>query len=220
MAIMDLIATGIRSIGASFPVAGSITNAWNEFESKKTNERVSELFTALAESIKQNEQKFEELKDEISKNQYVPQFFELITRNVIIEASEFKRKAYASLLTYSILERSTTDLEKLSLIQSIDSLNEIDLKVLSWFQNSSPVKVESQVHRMIGRNIDEKFSNLICVLSKLESRGLISESSSEESMSVESWVGDRNSWRNKWRLKYYIILPIGLKLFNATKPVG
>ncbi len=212
--IGDLISIGVRSIGANFPVAAGIVNAWNEYQGKLTNQRIAELFSRLEQFIQENENKFTELSGKISGDSFIPQYFELITRQVSMESSEFKREAYSKLLGGTILRQDISAFEKLSYIQSMDTLNEIDLKVLSWLQDERPHKIGESIKRMLGKDDSDKLSNLIAVISKLESRGMVGQTGSGEGVTSQSWVGDSESWFNRWQNKYYTVLPFGIKFWK------
>jgi hypothetical protein len=100
--IEGVIKAGLRSIAASFPVAASLTQAWNEYESRIQFARIEEFFHSLRQHIGSMQDRIKEVEAYILRSGEVPPLIERTIQRVKSEQSDKKRKSYMRLLAESI----------------------------------------------------------------------------------------------------------------------
>lgn len=173
-----IVSGGLRSIAASVPGLASIGQAWNEYENYRTGERITELMDNLKNKLKSLQDRIENIEDIYQKTS--DQFFSLLEVTVEKVSKEFskqKREIYADVLTNLSFQQHEYPYEdKVAVIHSLDALNPADLEVLKLFRgkDQSAVKeLDWQSLNLPGDDINQKLSELISMLARLESRGLI-----------------------------------------------
>jgi hypothetical protein len=94
-----------------------------------------------------------------------------------MEFSKQKREIYADVLTNLSFQQHEYPYEdKVAVIHSLDALNHADLEVLKLFRQKDQSAVKElnwQGLNLPGDDINQKLSELISMLARLESRGLI-----------------------------------------------
>ncbi len=210
--IESLIKSGIRSIAAFAPPTACISQAWNEYESKKQSQRIEELFDLLKTEIKRVEERIQSVQDHIIKSGEIPTIIENTVDKIRREASKEKRGRYARLVANLIASGSNLLYdEKLSYIETLDFLTDQDLHILAHFAPDQHILVDHFIkNRILKDTTQEGIGRLVSSLAKLESRGLIGETSPVEGASL-AYFGDDNSWDNRWRKKHFELLPQGRK---------
>jgi len=206
MEARNAIGPFLRTLAQVNPASACIAAAWNEYEIKKTNERLQYLFKILNNEILIQDGRYLELKERISEGKYTAQYIETIARNVAQESSESKQKVYGILLSNCLINESISDESKLNAIGALDTLFESDIILLKKFRSQRPIRVEDIAHPS---GDSDELGKVIAALSKLESRGLISESDSGDAPPINIWVGNENHWKNRWNNKYFALLPFG-----------
>jgi hypothetical protein len=101
--------------------------------------------------------------------------------------------------------------EKSNFIETVDILNEQDIKILSIFKTSTVIRCKEILDSNHSKSDPKAFSNIVNSFLKLESRGLIGEIE-RSNYSTKGSIGvypSTNSWQDKWRSKYMQITPTG-----------
>ncbi len=215
--INAIISGGLRSIAASFPVFSSIGQAWNEYETHRTSQRVQELIDNLRSAIEILYQRVDNLEDKF-KNvaEEFPSLLEITVDKVRKEFSAEKRKIYAQVLVKLPIEDSlqTYD-ERATLLHELETLTPLDLNALKLFKDRETVKVSNLNWRELGLSGDdnEQLEQLASLLAKLESRGLIlTISMHDDVVYVRQGMA---KWAARWIETEYRILPLGKQLLSV-----
>jgi hypothetical protein len=173
-----IVSGGLRSIAASVPGLASIGQAWNEYENYRTGERITELMDNLKNKLESLQDRVDNIEDIYQKTS--DQFFSLLEVTVEKVSKEFskqKREIYADVLTNLSFQQYKYPYEdKVAVIHSLDTLNPADLEVLKLFRGKYQSAVKELDWRGLdlpGDDINQKLSELISMLARLESRGLI-----------------------------------------------
>lgn len=213
-----LIKGGIRSIAASIPFAASLAQAWSEYEGHLRSERSDRFFREFREELERQEERIRAVETYTIQSGEFADLLERAVASAQRTNSEEKIKRLAQALVSSISAGSTIHYEeKISLLDALDSLTEEDIRILSQFADGRTKRVE-QIFRGLdlrGSNQDEKLGFLILSLSKLESRGIIGETSAPGPEEGIGGAGPMDSWFNRWRAKYYELLPFGRILVSS-----
>lgn len=220
--IKDVIKAGLRSSAASIPALASFLQLWNEHEAVELKRRLDKFWNAFIYESKYVQNKIQEIMDQVSlhedKISYLSESIALIERAVLYarqEPSGFKQDLYAVAVVNSISSGTEVSYdEKLSILDAINMLTETDLNVLKRFSGKRSIMVDDMPE---ADGDDDTMSNLVLSLSKLISRGLISETSRSKSINSITFYGDSERWDNKWRIKQYGILPFGEKLLKLIQ---
>jgi hypothetical protein len=201
-----IVKTGIRSIAASFPVAASLANAWSEWDANKKWEYVLEFF-------KEAERKFSEFEERINvqeqflKTEEAPHLLTLTLEKVMREHREEKRKRFVEFFLNSLAIANTIEFdEKRYFLEVLDELDEYDIQILSLIKESGKIKID--------KIKDLGLDKIIVSISKLQSRAIISETSRGKPVDTMGWTGNIDSWENRWRKKWFELLPIGKRFIE------
>ena len=176
------IKVGLKTIAASFPVAASFVQAWDEYESHAQSTRIQEFFNEFGDELVKIKEQLESVKEYIKKSGEIPSLIERTIDKIRKEHSTQKRQMFAHLLASSIAAGTTISYDdKLTFITSLDTLTEQDLYVFSKLQPNKSIEVAELVKSKLFDSItpEEALNKLIVSLSKLESRGIISESAKQ-----------------------------------------
>jgi len=214
-----LIKGGLRSIAASVPFAASLAQAWSEYEGHKQSERTDKFFRELREALSLHEARIRAVENHITTSGEFPDLIERAVTSAQRTNSDEKIKRLAQALASSLAAGNTVHYEdKLNLLDALDSLTEEDILLLSHFADGRIQHVDQifQTTNLRGSNQEEKLGFLILSLSKLESRAIIGETS-PETFRVVGGVGDPSAWFNRWRAKYYVLLPFGKLVVSALQ---
>jgi len=213
----DIIIGGIRSISASFPVLSSVAQAWSEIETHIYKKRIEEFISQFEQELITVKDKIIEIENRISTEEIL----ELLQKCIVLSkdtSSHDKRKLFPKILTNIIINKEDVDHDtKLNYIESLDYLSLSDIEVLQFFKQDKSVHVNSILSFLkISRNDKRRFSLLITSITKLESRGLISESENPGT-NVLSGSGTPDHWINRWKDKFYELLPNGISFLENIK---
>lgn len=66
--VAGLIKSGLRSIAASIPVAASISQAWNEYESHLQSKRIEQFFQLLQPEIVRVKERIKLVEDHVRQS--------------------------------------------------------------------------------------------------------------------------------------------------------
>jgi hypothetical protein len=209
-AIEKIIATCLRSVAASVPVAASFVQVWNDYESHLLAKRIEEFFETVTNEFKRLEEQISRAKEHTLKSGEFPTLLEETIEKIKKEPAKEKRDLFAKLLAgvISIGAEYSFDL-KTYFIDTLDSLNANDLEVLSLFFRNSIHQGDDIIDRP---GFPHQAENIILSLKKLESLGLIGEtdgSNYPNRNKATGYHGSKTSWLNQWRSKYLTILNNG-----------
>jgi len=171
-----IVAGGLRSIAASFPVLASLGQAWGEYETQRTAARISELLTNLRSEFDDLRETIEARGDSVNAPPGFPELLEIAVEKVRKEFEESKRRTYAHLLAnLAIAGDEHSHEEMVALIESLDTLSELDLKILSLFKGRSEVAIRDLRGQDLGLpgSDSDMVWQLTSHLARLESKGLI-----------------------------------------------
>jgi len=215
----SVIKTGLRSVAASFPVASSIAQAWNEYESHVQFKRIEESFNHFKDQIGKIEDRIIKAEDYILHSGEVPSLIEKTFQKIRSEQSEQKRKSFIQLLAESIAIGYDLSYEtKFTFIDILDTITEEDINLLLQFKNVKTLRGVDLID-IVRSNQRDYASKVIMSLSKLEARGLIAETDNMGYSGDHSigGSGTGNNWLNRWRSKYLTLLPYGHTFLNMVK---
>jgi hypothetical protein len=215
--LVKIISSSLRAVAASVPYAASIAQAWSEYENRKQQERIEEFFVNFKNIITGHEERLKAIENYIIESGEIPSLIEKVAEKVKREASERKRHIFAQAFSNAILigEDITCD-EKLNCIETLDFLDENDLMVLSQFKRGESILINNFITAI--EKSEKQVGQLIVSLKKLESRGLIGESTKHSG--VYGGVGELSYWINQWRGKFYEILPFGVTFLNVIRKLN
>ncbi|MCD4831410.1 MAG: hypothetical protein K8R02_06330 [Anaerohalosphaeraceae bacterium] len=176
-ALSKIVSGGLRSIAASFPGFASLGQVWNEYENHQTGQRIEELMenlkiklAGLNARINNVEEICQQVREEF------PSLLEITIDKVRKEFSREKRKIYADMLANLLCQQYQEPYDnKIAVLHSVDALNPEDLEVLKLFRprgESAAKNLNWQNLNLPGDN-NKKLAELMSMLAKLESRGLI-----------------------------------------------
>jgi hypothetical protein len=224
MSEFDIVAvtkTIVRSVATAFPPLAPWVNAWNEHEGVETQRRLDLFRDAFIFEAKQNADRFEKLDQSVELARAAVQVLERAVEAARREPSEVKLQAIARVTANAVAAGDAIPQDdKLTLLEAMDTLTKTDLDVLGAFATGGTVRVEKMVASTFGREALTALGRLVASLGKLESRGLIAETSHKGAFNVTSSVGDPEHWRNRWLNKDFEILPLGKMLVELLKEGG
>ena len=214
--IEKFIGIALRSISASVPIAASWAQVWNEYNSTQQNRKL-ELFFQELEDLAKNQSI--EIRNAMTAtfNDEFPHLIEKTAEHVKKSLDEKKIHDNAVILVNALKAGSSMTVDrKLYAIETLNILTSDDIEVLRKIPEQSPIKVESilGIENSRHANIEAALGDLVVSLAKLESRGLIAESSSLSYMSVSTSIGDPGHWRNRTLSKHYVLLPFGMSFLG------
>jgi len=217
--IENSIKFGLKTIAASFPVAASFAQAWSEYESRVQFDRIQRFFDEFGRELDAIKDRVEKAENYIKGSGEVPSQIERTVDKIRKEVSDRKRKIYAHLLSNLVTTSGTlTYDDKITFIDSLEALTEQDLTILSLFKPDQQLRVKDVMNSPILKDLseNERLNKLAVSLSKLESRGLISEAIGPADQGVMAKIYDSFGWQEKFRDKYFELLPHGLTFMKLA----
>jgi hypothetical protein len=208
-----IVKGGIRSIAASIPALALLGQAWNEYETHRTTQRIQELFDNLRAELEKLQRTVTAHADALDRHEDFPELLEIAIEKVRREFDEAKRSRYARVLArFLVAGNARSHDEKVSLLESMDLLSEADLRVLSLFGAKEDAQIADLRWRELGLpgDVNDQLWEMSCSLPKLESRGLILKVSTHTgAVYVQAQL---NSDATRWEQTKYRVLPLGKSL--------
>ena len=207
------IKVGLRSISASVPVAASLAQAWNEYETHLQSKRIDTFFEDFRNELNNLSEKLESSKNYIIESGEIPSFIERTIYKIRRENSDDKRKRFARLLSNIVTDQENASYDdKLTFIETLDTLTDQDILILSLFVPGQSILVNKLERNSLLKSIphNDRMGIIVLSLSKLESRGIIGETDRHGNTASLALWGDEKSWENRWRKKFMEILPHGV----------
>jgi hypothetical protein len=210
------IAATFRTAAELHPVLALLGQAWSEYESYKTGKRIEELINNLAQELEEWKQKVNTSADAVQPPADFAELFEHTVEKVRKEFDEAMRAKYARLLARIIADGDRhKHAENVQLIESLDALSELDLRILALFKGKEESAIgDLQLETLgLGSDANSQTWQVAASLAKLESRGLILRISTNTGVVyVQSGL---NKDTARWRETKYRLLPIGQLLIDA-----
>lgn len=218
-ALSAIVSGGLRSIAASFPGFASLGQAWSECVNYRTGLRITELIENLKirlEKLTTRINNFEEICQQVREE--FPSLLEVAIEKVRKEFSQEKREIYADVLSNLLFQQyQETYEDKIAVLHSIDALNPKDLEVLKLFRRKEESIVKDLNWQSLNLQGDDnqKLAELIGMLAKLESRGLIVRTRIHGG--VVYLPAGLNQSIARLSEAQYRILPLGQKLLSTLE---
>ena len=215
----EIVGAAVRTILAAVPGCSWIAQAWSEYESYKQKQRIELFFRNLAQAMQRAERQIRQHEEYSRQSGEFPLLLEKTLDFVSREPSETRTNQHATLLANCLA--AGPDLpprEKIDYILLLEFLTEDDLSLLGVFYPDKNIRVE-KLHESIrtfgGKPTKHNLATVIFSLSKLESRGLVSQT--EDNIGHQAWAGPIDNWYNRWLFKHYTILSHGKMLVDLLR---
>ena len=166
-----LVASALRSLAASFPVAASLGQAWSEYETHRTGRRIQELLDNFQDEFRRLAEQVRNCETTVQAIEGFPEIVERTVEKVRREFEASKRALYATMLARLAVSGSKYSYdEKTTLIESLDALTELDLKVLRQFKGKGELAAKAFDCEALGVSgvVNVQLQELACCLGKLE----------------------------------------------------
>ena len=193
----------LRTAMSAIPVLAPLATWWSEFNASKTAKRLPVFIDALNALTNLHSRELDAIKTDTSKNEERIAILEVTVDKVVKEWQSEKVKLHAQLAINNLISNDPIQL-KMSILEHFSELTLEDIRVLGPLTRSPSLQV-SDFH--------EPVEDLIPILSKLESRGLITQTGHGNRMIWSTAAVD--NWQNQWKHKFYTATPFGIKLWNS-----
>jgi hypothetical protein len=203
-----LIIGGLRTIAASVPGLSSLAQAWTEYEGYRTAQRIQELFNNVRAEFENLRQAIAQRSSPLREDS--PELLEIVIEKVQKEFDKAKRATYARILARLLgLGNAAQHAESVSILESLDHLSELDLRVLTRFGTRFEVEIGDLDWQELGLSGEPQdqvwaFSG---TLAKLESRGLIVMLATHSGGVYVQ--GPLDATTTRWLKTKYRVLPLG-----------
>lgn len=205
---VDTSKTAAKAIIGEIPGLSAFLDVWNEHEAIEQERKLKLFLKAFVYAANANEKRFKALENDVkSVNERMDEFGRIL-KSVKEEVSESKVGLLSSFAINIFLSPENHD-TKINLLLAFNELTETDFNILSVFGDKQTYRIE----KFVTGNLT--FEDLILPFSKLESRGLIGETSGKDMVTRIPHVNA--DWRDKWESKYYEILPAGKQLLKMLE---
>lgn len=195
----------LRTAMSAIPGLSVLATFWSEFEATKNAKRMQLFIDSLNALAACHGKELDAIKVDIARNEERVSLLEVTIDKVVKEWQDEKIKLHAILAVRNLASNASLE-KKISLLERFSELSMTDLEVLQILGTSNSVQVYE---------IRKTLDYLIPILSKLEARGLITETG-HGSRSMWKSAGS-DDWCSKWKYKFYTATPIGIELLNAIK---
>lgn len=212
----EIIAGGLRSIAASFPVYASLGQVWSEYETHRTLGRIQELLDKLKAELGTQAGRLSDHLDVPEQCEDFPELLEIAIDKVRKEFVPSKRATYARVLANFVAGGNALEHDdRVALLESLDFLSETDLECLLLFKGKEEAQIGDLQWREMGLKGDasNQIWELSCHLAKLESKGLILRVSQGGGVVHVPKTLTRAAARRQEA--NYRLLPVGARLIEA-----
>jgi DNA protecting protein DprA len=210
------ITGALRTAAQLHPVIAPLGQAWTEYESYKTSRRIEELINNLAQELEEWKQKGNTANEPVQPPADFAELFERAVEKVRKEFDETMRAKYARLLARIVADGNQRGhATNVQLIESVDALSELDLRVLELFKGQEEKSMGDLKLQTLGLSgdVNSQIWQVASSLAKLESRGLLLNVSTHSG--VVFVQNGLNKDTARWRETKYRILPIGKLLIES-----
>lgn len=202
----EVLSTAVKGVLAPIPGTATLLQIWNDHEQSKIQHSLEVFREAFSYHVKENEKRFEQLRlsnEEICERlNNLERIFEKVGR----EPEDEKVAMYATMANNIILIPGTEipPVTKRTAILTLDELTLHDISLLELFSSG-------KTYQVCNIPTETPFEILIMQLAKLESRGLISQTSGKTMITSHAMS---SHWRKQWQMRYYEIIPYGKQFLN------
>ena len=197
----------LRAAMSAIPALAPLAAWWSEFNSTKNAKRLQVLIDTLNALVACHSRELDAINKDTSKFEERIAILEVTLDKVVKEWQQDKIKKHAKLLIQNLISNDPIQL-KMSILERFSELTLEDLNILEPLSISSSVQVK-EFHI----SLDE----LIPILSKLESRGLITQTG-HGNRGIWTMASSDN-WREQWLNRFYTATPFGRKLWNSVNSI-
>ena len=197
----------LRAAMSAIPVLAPLAAWWSEFNSTNNTKRLQVLIDTLNALVSCHSRELDTIKTDTSKYEERIAILEATLDKVVKEWQQEKIKKYAQLLIQNLISNDSIHL-KMSILECFSELTIEDLNILEPLLESPSVQVK-EFHM----SLDE----LIPILSKLESRGLITQTG-HGNRGIWTMASSDN-WQEQWLNRFYTATPFGRKLWNSVNSI-
>lgn len=197
----------LRTAMSAIPVLAPLATWWSEFNSSKNAKRLQLFIDSLNAIAARHSIEIDAINANASKHEERIAILEVTLDKVVKEWQPEKIKKHAQLAIHNMISDDPVQL-KMSILERFSELSIEDLSILDPLSNSSSVQVKE-----LPLPLDE----LIPILSKLESRGLITQTGPGRRTFFE--MAATNNWQDKWKYKFYTATPFGKTLWNSINSI-
>lgn len=197
----------LRSAMSAVPFFAPLATWWNEYNSTKNQQRVQlfiDSFNAIASC---HSKELDTLKEDVSRNAERVAILEVTLDKVVKEWQEEKIKLHAQLAVQNLISDTPIQV-KMSILERFSELTVDDLNILATLTQSPSVQV---------MDFHIPLETIVPILSKLESRGLITQTGHGYRTMWSAPATD--DWQEQWANKFYTATPLGKQLWDAIKPI-
>jgi hypothetical protein len=214
---LTIIKGSLRSLAASVPFAGSLAQAWSEYDGYLKDARTEAFFSELQITIAAFADRIQKVETHIRESGEFPTLLERTVECVQREPSAEKRKLFAIALLHCIADGSKLDTaEKLDVLETLDRLSLQDIRILRQVAGERRVQISELCSGAIGdwaeKMIEPQIGLFAVVFGKLESRGLVGESV-PKNIDLVSMIHE-DHWTNRWRRRTFELLPYGKRFLE------
>ena len=209
--LKNCASTAVKAVMSEMPIPGisALLTVWNEHEAIEQKRKLELFIKAFVFLANQNAKRFESIEQNVqSVNERMNEFGRVLK---LVKEEVYDRKVeLLSTFAVNMLISSEGHDTKISLLQTFNELTVTDLNILQLFADGKTYLLEDLQQRS-----EIPFEKLIQPIVKLESRGLISQTSGKGSIHV---VPHHNAdWKELLESKYFEILPCGVDLIIMLK---
>jgi hypothetical protein len=197
-------------------LGGAFAQAWSEYEGSVQSARVEEFMAEFSRRV-------QALDDQVHVDrQQLVQRMGILERGLELVAkthSPGKRRNFATIVAHGIC--SDVDLATFEgILDQVDAITDEDLAMLVSI-GSSPDARHSvrELENAAPRLLDDRrrIGHVVGILAKLEARGLIGEEIEDSVGMFEPHFPQNEDWQERWRKKWYVILPLGSDVLGALR---
>ncbi len=203
---IDLVLSAIRTVGASFPVASSLVNAWNEHSSKQKEEKILLLIRDLSEKLERLETAISRPENECSE------IFQLGLEYAQKEPHKEKISIYSSLITAFCTNQIDKDAVS-NLIYECETILPYDLETLEKLSKISRV---DEAFRFDEESNIEEVSKRQSSIKKMESKGFL-VATGDITPDMHRVYEQRNLWPFNFFVQFYALMHNGQVLLKIIK---
>ena len=198
----------LRTVMSAIPVLSPLATAWSEFESSKNEKRLQLFIDCLNAITSVHSKEIDAIKNDTSKIEERVALLEVTLDKVVKEWQPTKVKLHAQLFVGNMISDDPIQL-KMSILERFSELSIDDLNILAKLTTDSSIQVSE---------LNGSLNDLIPSLSKLESRGLITQTG-PGARSIFTTASSSDNWQRQWQNKFYTSTPLGTQLWTALNKI-
>lgn len=205
----SIVRACVTSIAGLNPFTGMLANAYFQHMDDQRWRYVEKFFEDFSKNVEIHIDEILELDDRTDPDEILHLMLTAIN-NVEFEYQEARRTKYAELFVNSVLLGNQISFdEKRVFFQLFSELSEADVTLLGKFFSNSQYMIDLEDFRKFGLSEGFRLEEVVPLVVRLESRGLITEI--YKAKKITRWDGSIDNFDSVWRNKIYTLTPIGIK---------